>query len=138
MNMTMQKSDIVFCEFNTVDGLNYECKNCGNRITVYDEYDHPPIIPCQNSLKRDNELNFVEKVKNFGKAVVNHAVKGFPTCSQEQIIKRHNICMSCEFMKENTCIKCGCPLTRNKVYISKLAWADEECPVGKWLKEINS
>lgn len=135
--MNMKIHDSLFCKFESSDGVNYECSNCGNRITVHDRYESPPMFPCANSLQRDSdEIDFATKVKNFGKSVVNHAVKGFPTCTEEQIIKRHNICMSCPFMKDNTCTKCGCPITRNKVYVSKLAWADQECPEGKWPKEI--
>lgn len=136
MNTTAYMNN--FCNFTTSDNINYECKKCGNRITVHDSYSVPPILPCKNSLTRSNDLDFVTKVKNFGKAVVNHAVKGFPTCTEEQIITRHDICKSCEFMRDNTCTKCGCPLIRNKVYVSKLAWADESCPIGKWTKETTS
>lgn len=139
MNTIISMSN--FCEFETIDGFIYECKNCGNRIAVYDDYSDPPVFLCKNSLKRQDaatELEFVQKIKNFGKSVVNHALKGFPTCTEEQIVRRHNICMSCEYMKDNTCSKCGCPLIRNKVYVSKLAWADESCPIGKWTEETTS
>ena len=137
MNMTTH--NVSFCDFIKIENNSYECKNCGNIVTIYDSYGEPPIFPCQNSLKREKEpLSFAKKVKNFGKSVVNHAIKGFPTCTEEQIIKRHNICMKCEHMQNNTCSQCGCPLMRNKMYVSKLAWADEECPVGKWGKETIS
>ena len=137
MSTTLHMSN--FCDFTTIDNIVYECKNCGKRITVHDEYSTAPILLCQNSLKRDkDQVSFVKKIKNFGAAVVNHMVSGFPTCTEEQIIKRHNICRSCEFMKKNTCTKCGCPLIRNKVYVSKLAWADQECPIGKWTKVTSS
>lgn len=31
---------------------------------------------------------------------------------------------------------CGCNVNRKKVFLNKLAWADQECPLGKWGKEI--
>jgi hypothetical protein len=27
---------------------------------------------------------------------------------------------------------CGCPVVREKAFVSKLSWAGEKCPVGKW------
>lgn len=53
-------------------------------------------------------------------------------CSQEQINDRMNICQSCEFFQNNTCLQCGCALSRDKVYMNKLLWADQSCPIGKW------
>ncbi|HTM54977.1 MAG TPA: hypothetical protein VL175_13170 [Pirellulales bacterium] len=33
------------------------------------------------------------------------------------------------------CSQCGCPANdRLPKFVSKLAWADQECPVGKWPK----
>jgi RNase P subunit RPR2 len=87
-----------------------------------------------NSTK-SNSPSFITRVKNFAKASAKHIASGMPTATDEEISRRHNICMSCEFMKNNSCTKCGCPLIRDKKYISKLSWADSECPVGKWGKE---
>jgi hypothetical protein len=27
---------------------------------------------------------------------------------------------------------CGCNLNKKQIFMNKLAWADQECPVGKW------
>ena len=53
-------------------------------------------------------------------------------CSEEQINERMNICQGCEFFQNNTCLQCGCALSRDKVYMNKLLWADQSCPIGKW------
>lgn len=53
-------------------------------------------------------------------------------CSQEQIDARLAICNGCEFYQNNTCLKCGCALSREKNYKNKLLWADQKCPVDKW------
>jgi hypothetical protein len=29
---------------------------------------------------------------------------------------------------------CGCNVNTKKVFLNKLAWADQECPLGKWKK----
>ena len=44
-----------------------------------------------------------------------------------------------EFNKEySICNICGCNLNNKKEFFNKLAWADQECPAGKWPKEINN
>jgi hypothetical protein len=53
-------------------------------------------------------------------------------CTQEQIDTRLEICKGCEFYKNNSCLKCGCSLSRDKNYMNKLYWADKSCPIGKW------
>lgn len=75
-----------------------------------------------------------ERVSNFVSSTADHLSVGMPMCSQEQVEERYSICQSCEFFSNGSCSKCGCPLIREKKYISKLSWANEECPVGKWGK----
>jgi hypothetical protein len=77
---------------------------------------------------------FLKKVKNFAAATVQHVAAGMPMASDVDIIKRHDICLQCEHFKDNACSLCGCPLSRVAGYVSKLSWADQECPVGKWGK----
>ena len=52
----------------------------------------------------------------------------------DEIIRRHDICLACEHLKDNACSLCGCPVSRVAGYVSKLSWADQECPAGKWGK----
>lgn len=80
----------------------------------------------------DDAVPFLKKVRNFATAAVQHVAAGMPMASDEEIIRRHDICRGCEFFKDNSCSKCGCPVYRDKKFISKLAWADQSCPVGKW------
>jgi hypothetical protein len=86
-------------------------------------------------LTRTDAPSFLEKLKNFTKAAAQHVAAGMPMASDEEIIRRHDLCLACEFFKDNSCQKCGCPVVRAKQYVSKLSWADSECPVGKWGKE---
>jgi hypothetical protein len=110
----------------------------GDMVTV--DVDHPAYCrePKQHTssvapdLARTDAPSFLTKVKNFAASAVQHVKEGMPMCSDEEIIRRHDICLGCEFFKENACIKCGCPVMRAKGYVSKLSWADQECPVGKW------
>lgn len=125
-----------FCDFISVDEINYECKNCGMQISLEYSGQEPPIMLCQKSLSRSSvdQPTFIKKIMNFAESTVSHIKSGMPTCTNEQIIQRHDICLGCEFFSDDTCTKCGCPLIRNKQFVSKLAWADQECPVGKWGK----
>lgn len=86
----------------------------------------------KDALKRTDAPSFLQKAKNFAIATAQHVAAGMPMASDEEIIRRHDICMACEFFKDNSCSKCGCPVYRDKKFISKLAWADQSCPVGKW------
>lgn len=83
------------------------------------------------------------RLATFGKAAISHFLKGSPTCSQEQIDERAKICLSCPFFAHQTgsatpgegyCMHegCGCNISTNMKYLNKLAWADQQCPDGKW------
>ena len=104
----------------------------------FDEHGELRERPCHESDKtsvtvpRRDGPSFLAKVKNFAVASAKHVAAGMPMASDEEIIRRHDICLGCEFFQDNSCLKCGCPVSRNKKYISKLSWADSECPVGKW------
>ena len=76
--------------------------------------------------------SFFEKVGNFATAAAKHIAAGAPRCTDEQVQARHAICTGCEFFANNACTKCGCGISRDRAYISKLHWADQSCPVGKW------
>jgi hypothetical protein len=103
----------------------------GDSITVDEQH---PAYPHQKSrLVRDSDApTWLEKARNFAIATAKHVAAGMPTCSDEEILRRHDICMGCEFYQNSACTKCGCPVKRDRQFISKLAWADQSCPVGKW------
>lgn len=132
----MNTNDDFLCEFKTQDWINFECINCGMKIRAEQTQSNMPVFICNKPLHRpDNDApSFAKKLKNFAKSTVQHVAAGMPMCTEEEIMQRHNICLGCEFFKDDTCTRCGCPLIRTKQFVSKLAWADQECPVGKWGK----
>jgi hypothetical protein len=73
-----------------------------------------------------------ERLANFAASAAKHVAAGMPRCTDEQIAERFAICQGCEFLSGGACSKCGCPVVREAKYISKLSWATESCPVGKW------
>lgn len=85
-------------------------------------------------LRRTDAPSFIEKVKNFASAATGHIAAGMPMATDEEIIRRHDICLGCEHLQDNACTQCGCPVSRVRGYVSKLSWADSECPIGKWGK----
>ena len=73
-----------------------------------------------------------ERVANFAASAAKHVAAGMPRCTDEQIAERFAICQGCEFLSGGACSKCGCPVVREARFVSKLSWANESCPVGKW------
>lgn len=78
------------------------------------------------------------KLQVFLKSLFFHVQAGLPKSSQEQINQRYSICLSCEqFNKiKSECSVCGCSISKKKKFLNKLAWSDQECPLGKWNKLI--
>jgi hypothetical protein len=87
--------------------------------------------------------SLVRRIKNFSVAAITHFLNGSPTCTDNQILERFEICKKCEFFRPRKLnpavgkcshIKCGCSTKALKAYLNKLAWADQECPIQKWRK----
>ena len=80
-------------------------------------------------------ISYFKKVLRFFYALFWHCVKGFPTCNKIEILERYNICIRCEEYnkEESICNVCGCNLSNRREFMNKLAWADSECPIEKWL-----
>lgn len=82
-----------------------------------------------------------QRLANFSVAAIGHLLSGCPTCSQEQIDARYEICQACPLYRPDkhnpnvgicTHPKCGCGVSREQQFLSKLAWLDQSCPLGKW------
>ena len=74
------------------------------------------------------------KIKNFLFSLFWHTYRGFPKSSQELINQRYSICNNCEFFSKqiSQCLVCGCNINNKKIFMNKLAWADQACPKKKW------
>ena len=74
------------------------------------------------------------KIITFLKALWWHVWLGFPKSSMDQIHTRFNICHQCEWYdrKASQCLVCGCFINNQKIFLNKLAWADQKCPLDKW------
>ena len=78
------------------------------------------------------------KIKNFSNSLFWHIGRGMPKCSPTQIEERYKICEKCDQYnsKEHECMVCGCSVNNKNIFMNKLAWADQECPLMKWRKKI--
>lgn len=77
------------------------------------------------------------KVITFLKSLLFHIYAGAPKSTQQEINYRFEICSKqCDMYntKDSTCMMCGCNVNSKKIFMNKLAWADQECPQKKWLK----
>lgn len=131
------------CSFEETSGFPAVCVKCGRvvRAGVFPIYARCRSGDADNAsareppdLQRTDAPSFIEKVKNFASAASAHVAAGMHMASDEEIIRRHDICLGCEHLQDNACTQCGCPISRVRGYVSKLSWADSECPVGKWGK----
>lgn len=77
---------------------------------------------------------FLIKLQTFIKSLLFHVWAGFPKSTLAEIYYRYDICQQCErFDKERSeCMECGCSINNKKIFMNKLAWADQECPLQKW------
>lgn len=76
------------------------------------------------------------RIQTFLKSLWFHIWLGFPKSSQIEIDQRYSICLSCtDFDSKNSqCTICGCNINNKRIFLNKLAWADQECPIKKWGK----
>ena len=83
-------------------------------------------------LPNSSPPSLLTKAANFATSAAKHVAAGMPQASQEQIDARFAICQTCPHYDGRACRLCGCPVVREQAFVSKLSWANERCPVGKW------
>jgi hypothetical protein len=147
------------CEFNQREDGKYVCGWCGEvlnkplRVNCPAKMKQrgdggdvpPPPMPPELQPRGQNKEppNLATRLANFAKAAVNHAIQGNPTVEEAVMKRRLEICRACPLFKPNendvggvcTHSTCGCTIQDNLNYLNKIAWADQECPIGKWGKE---
>lgn len=113
------------------DGDIFKCEVCGSIVKKNCKQN------CSGQ-KQEKSPGLVRKIVNFVPAAISHAIKGNPTVSEDKMRERLSICKGCQLydkIKEIcTHSSCGCPIKDNLEYRNKIAWADQECPIGLWGK----
>lgn len=86
-------------------------------------------------LKLESQRQF-DRIRVFAKSLFFHIYAGFPKSTNEQIQYRYDICLGCDSFDKtlSQCTICGCNINNKKMFLNKLAWADQECPLEKWKK----
>lgn len=122
----------------------WKCEKCGLSLPINAKgpiYCVCGFVPDMESKIDIQEPSFLQKAVNFAGAITQHVFSGFQQCTQEQIDYRLALCKACElFIKKDESVgvcgheKCGCNLKNEQVFLNKLAWADQQCPLGKWTK----
>jgi hypothetical protein len=74
----------------------------------------------------------MRKIINFLKALYFHIGAGMPKSPKEEIHRRYDICRDCASFHNNQCLECGCNINNKSIFMNKLAWADQLCPLKKW------
>lgn len=77
-----------------------------------------------------DEPSLLTKLFSLAKAVTKQVVEGLPSCPDDEIKRRAEICSTCPSLikDEYKCGECGCYLKY------KISWATQDCPLGKWEK----
>lgn len=107
------------------------CPDCGECVLSW----MPATLHVCRVRDRSPQPSLLTKAANFTKSAAAHVAAGMPRASEAEIERRFAICQGCEHYDGKACTRCGCPVVRESRFVSKLSWANESCPVGKWGKE---
>lgn len=77
---------------------------------------------------------FIIRLQTFIKSLIWHISRGMPKSSMDLINYRFAICQECQEYdnKEKQCSLCGCNVNQKRIFLNKLAWKDQKCPLNKW------
>lgn len=109
----------------------WKCSRCGHRVATHEP--EPPVSKCQE-LHRPG----LAEVGSFALSLFKLAAHG-GMATGATVEKRLRICQQCDKFrpKQNRCNVCGCKVNDKsgnwlKNLTNKLAYPDQECPLGKW------
>ena len=119
----------IYCVFEPLGEQTYRCTACARIVRS-----RTPRISAQCRAAGDSVagITLFQKAHNFAASAVKHVAAGMPQSSEEEVARRFAICETCKHFDGKACRECGCPVVREKKFLSKLSWGNEKCPVGKW------
>ena len=111
------------------DRWRHKCAAC--RLSVRNKQ---ATIPCVQSEVASQPPSLPRRLANFAQAAAKHLVAGLPPASQAEMDRRWVICQACELFDGRICTHshCGCNVSGSAKFLNKLAWAEQQCPIGKW------
>lgn len=108
----------------------------GSHVGLSPAWRDPRAKPAGTIVPVPEPPSGASRASTFAKAVgrqIGAAVKGERlTATPEAQDRRLAICNECNFNVEGRCAKCTCKL---KGIVSKIRWATESCPDGRWSRE---
>ena len=113
--------------------IQWSCPSC-SIIVPMEADDFPVRCSCGYNSAKPEKVSFAERAFSFTRSALRHVVRGSPPADQGEIDRRMVICRGCEFFTGSTCLQCGC-LVNSRRFLNKLAWTDQECPIGRWAKD---
>ncbi len=121
------------CVFEQIEPGLVRCRMCGRDVYTPQT---PERVHARCRLTNDPQPkpSLARRAFNFSLAAIAHAVRGAPTCNQQQIDARLAVCQTCPLFGGSICrhADCGCRISQRQMFVNKLAWADQSCPLGKW------
>lgn len=85
-----------------------------------------------NQQAQDYAENYIAERSQPPKQELSEEDKKKLMCTQEEINQRLSICQTCEYYENDTCLQCGCAISRASIHSNKLAFRNKSCPVNKW------
>lgn len=79
-----------------------------------------------------NSASLIVRLAHFANSLSAHIHDGMKKCTQEEILARLKICESCASFQNERCMECHCNCKVDRVFLNKLAWRSEKCPLNKW------
>lgn len=123
------------CEARRIDGVVVRMPN---RIIKADGTEANPT-PVKEPRRIAPKRTMAQKAATFARSAAKHVAAGMPQVTDEQVAERFAICQACphyipQSEGRGECSKCGCGIKAVGVGagISKLRWADQSCPIGRW------
>lgn len=115
----------------------FQCPQCGLRANVNM---YPVHCLCGLTTYAEQvDPSFLDKTVNFTKAMIQDISTGMQRCTKEEIDQRLSICKECHLYKvisenKGTCLhkSCGCNVSNEQVFLNKLHWKSQSCPLKKW------
>ncbi len=118
---------MIWCQYEQADLGLLRCTVCG-----HEKKTHYAPDKMLRQCRPIGQKPIARKVTKFAVAAALHVMRGSPKRTDEEIEKLYEICRQCGRFTKDACRLCGCRVTRKKVYLNKLAWADQHCDEGRW------
>ncbi len=96
-------------------------------VVRHDRNNNGLLILSRDPRDKKQVPGIIEKATTFTGALFRHLTGGLEKTDAKRVELRLLECDVCPSRNGDACGECGCPVAK------KAAWANEECPLGKWV-----